>query len=131
MNVNEKQVGGEHYRCSYQHWDFVVEVLAGRYLEGCFSKYVTRTRKKNGLQDLEKSVHYLEKIISFGDGYKPLGSQLDKIGLVAAFCVANDLNAMEAECVVSIATWTSIEELKALRQRILLHIARTKGQQSV
>jgi hypothetical protein len=65
------QIGGTHYKdnsgvCPHcggeiQHWD-----LYGKqpYLEGCIAKYVTRWRSKNGLQDLLKAKHFLEKLIA-------------------------------------------------------------------
>lgn len=62
MSVNDKQVGGSHYKSGYQHWDFVDDVGMHYYL-ACASKYVTRWRSKNGLEDLEKSIHYVEKAI--------------------------------------------------------------------
>jgi hypothetical protein len=61
---NDRQVGGDHYRKGgIQHWDFVVSHDYG-YLEGQVSKYLARWRNKNGLQDLDKSLHFLEKIVS-------------------------------------------------------------------
>ena len=62
MNVNSKQVGGEHYRKAYQHWDLVCDANL-HYLIGCATKYIARHKEKNGRQDLEKSIHYLEKAI--------------------------------------------------------------------
>lgn len=62
-DVNLKQVGGAHYKAAYQHWDFVTDIGL-EYLEGCATKYVLRWRQKNGLQDLEKARHYVEKLIS-------------------------------------------------------------------
>lgn len=59
--ANTRQVGGAHYASAYQHWDFVYEVLNGDYLRGCASKYAVRWRKKNGMQDLEKLAHYIQK----------------------------------------------------------------------
>ena len=61
MKANEMQVGGDHYRSSLQHWD-VVTLYNVPYLEGCASKYVSRWRKKNGLQDLEKALHFVTKL---------------------------------------------------------------------
>jgi hypothetical protein len=60
--ANETQVGGEHYRSEIQHWDFV---LANDipYMEAQIIKYVYRWRKKNGLQDLAKARHFLDKLI--------------------------------------------------------------------
>lgn len=58
--ANSMQVGGSHYSSSYQHWDFVTD-YGIHYLLGCATKYLTRYRKKNGIQDLEKCVHYFTK----------------------------------------------------------------------
>jgi hypothetical protein len=61
MSANEKQVGGEHYKQGYQHWDMVADGYLD-YFKGQATKYLTRYRRKNGIQDLEKSLHYLEKL---------------------------------------------------------------------
>lgn len=60
MSANDKQIAGTHYQGTYQHWDFVEDTGIG-YLLGCATKYISRWRKKNGTQDLEKALHYLEK----------------------------------------------------------------------
>lgn len=60
--ANEIQVAGDHYRTPIQHWDYVLANDLG-YFEGQITKYVTRWRKKNGLQDLHKARHFLEKLI--------------------------------------------------------------------
>lgn len=60
-SANDRQVGGSHYKArKYQHWDFVCDTGL-HYLLGCFTKYVSRWRDKNGVQDLEKSMHYIHK----------------------------------------------------------------------
>jgi hypothetical protein len=62
MKANEQQVGGSHYGgASWQHWDFCVENDL-RYLEGTITKYVARWKDKAGRQDLEKALHYAEKL---------------------------------------------------------------------
>lgn len=59
--ANDRQVGGTHYQANeYQHWDFVTD-LRLPYLLGVATKYVSRWRDKNGVEDLEKALHYLEK----------------------------------------------------------------------
>jgi hypothetical protein len=61
MSANDRQVGGSHYGLgSHQHWDIVVEHQLN-YFEGQITKYVMRARKKNGLEDLKKAHHFLEK----------------------------------------------------------------------
>jgi hypothetical protein len=59
---NKRQVGGDHYRTLIQHWDYVwVNNLD--YFQGQIIKYVTRWEKKNGIEDLKKAQHFLEKYI--------------------------------------------------------------------
>lgn len=63
MSANDRQVGGDHYqKQKIQHWDYV---LANDipYMEAQIIKYVSRHRDKNGVQDLEKAVHFLHKLI--------------------------------------------------------------------
>lgn len=60
--ANQKQIGGSHYKTVIEPWDYIVANNLG-YLEGNIVKYVSRYKNKNGLQDLEKALHYLEKLI--------------------------------------------------------------------
>ena len=49
MNANAKQIQGSHYQTSI--------------LDGCAVKYLSRWRKKGGVDDLRKAVHFIEKLI--------------------------------------------------------------------
>lgn len=60
IDTNEIQIGGSHYRKAYQHWDLVID-LKIHYLIANATKYVSRWRDKNGVEDLRKSIHYLTK----------------------------------------------------------------------
>jgi hypothetical protein len=61
--ANKIQVGGNHYReKAIQPWDFIVANNIG-FLDGNVIKYVARYRSKNGVQDLLKARHYLDKLI--------------------------------------------------------------------
>ena len=62
MSANDRQVAGGHYRSGIQHWDYVVANDLD-YFQGQITKYVTRWKKKNGITDLEKALHFLEKYI--------------------------------------------------------------------
>jgi hypothetical protein len=66
MNADERQVGGNHYkmngRHSCEHWNYVLANDLD-YFQAQITKYVTRWKNKNGLQDLEKALHFLEKYI--------------------------------------------------------------------
>jgi len=61
-SANEKQVAGTHYKSAYQHWDWTNDIGLP-YLPSACTKYLTRWKKKNGIQDLEKAKHYLDKYI--------------------------------------------------------------------
>lgn len=62
-SANEIQIGGDHYKSQgIQPWDFIVANNMG-FLDGNVVKYVARYKQKNGLQDLEKARHYLDKLI--------------------------------------------------------------------
>lgn len=66
MNANDIQHGGDHYKGSdYQHWDWVSDCRL-HYLAGAASKYAMRWRKKNGLEDLNKAIHYIDKAEEVG-----------------------------------------------------------------
>ena len=61
--ANARQVGGKHYQTgAVQHWDFV-HMHKIPYMEAQIIKYVMRHQAKNGLEDLEKAKHFLEKLI--------------------------------------------------------------------
>ena len=62
MSANDKQVDGNHYKSTIQHWDYVIANELD-YFQAQITKYVTRWKKKNGIKDLEKAQHFLEKYI--------------------------------------------------------------------
>jgi hypothetical protein len=62
LPANSMQVGGSHYQKPIQHWDFVAGHDYG-YLAGQVTKYLFRWRDKNGLQDVQKAAHFLQKLI--------------------------------------------------------------------
>ena len=63
MSANEKQVGGSHYKVAgEEHWDRVHR-LGLDYFQGQITKYVERCWKKNGIEDLKKARHFIDKYI--------------------------------------------------------------------
>lgn len=59
------QVGGKHYKgCppEFQHWNLVI-VHNWDYFQGQIIKYVMRWKDKNGVEDLKKARHTLDKYI--------------------------------------------------------------------
>jgi hypothetical protein len=66
--ANERQVGGKHYKVGgEEHWDRVHR-LGLDYFQGQITKYVERWKLKNGIEDLEKARHFLDKYIEMEKG---------------------------------------------------------------
>lgn len=64
MNANDRQVGGDHYnKEGEQHWDRIYRLYGRGYFVGCATKYIERYHLKNGKQDLEKAIHFIQKLM--------------------------------------------------------------------
>lgn len=66
--ANKTQVGGDHYQKygNLQHWD-IVHHFDLDYFQGQITKYIMRWKDKNGLQDLKKAQHFLQKYIELSE----------------------------------------------------------------
>lgn len=62
--ANTRQVGGDHYKTGgEEHWDRQYRMFGPGYFIGCITKYVERYQVKNGIEDLLKAQHFIEKLI--------------------------------------------------------------------
>lgn len=116
-DANSKQVGGEHYRSEYQHWDFI-ELNGIGYLEAAATKYATRWRKKNGLEDLQKALHYTEKLIELHAAGRRLPRGIASAADVVRFAEANELSATEITVVHSLSRWSCAADLLTAKEAI-------------
>lgn len=94
MSVDEVQHGGNHYKIDddrFQHWNFVVACDLGYHL-GNATKYITRHRKKNGVEDLKKAGHYIDKMVELIRSSK-VDQPISGIGenVLEEYCHANQL----------------------------------------
>lgn len=63
MSANETQVAGGHYKkLDPQPWD-VIAAWGLDWFQGAILKYVVRCHDKNGIEDLKKARHVLDKMI--------------------------------------------------------------------
>jgi hypothetical protein len=72
---NKNQVAGQHYKkMAIQPWDYIIQNQIS-YMEGSVIKYISRWRDKNGLEDLYKCRHFLNKLIETEEAekQKPVG----------------------------------------------------------
>lgn len=118
--VNKIQVGGDHYRSEYQHWDFI-EDWNLTYLIGCATKYVTRAYKKNGKQDLEKALHYIDKMKE-----RYLQGRTRSALLCAAiptddiykFATDNNLTQSQTDIFELLVSWSDVNDLAHARNLV-------------
>ena len=66
--ANKRQVGGVHYmNMGVQPWKAMESWMTDEqiigFMMGNVIKYVARWQEKNGIEDLRKASHYLEKLI--------------------------------------------------------------------
>lgn len=121
MKANDLQIGGEHYRSEMQHWD-VVEKYGIGYLEGCSSKYLLRWKKKNGLEDLQKSLHYAVKLreLHVFNARGPRGYVPDMV--LQEFIEVNAIEPEEAAAISVLFQWKTeadLLEASEIIQRII------------
>jgi hypothetical protein len=119
QSANDNQVGGTHYATGdVQHWDFVQGALNGRYLEGNITKYIARHHKKNGLQDVDKAIHYAKKLHELykegavrpirqpGEVYQP--------PMLTRFLEATQLGHWERLTMIAATMWSNETQLEEL-----------------
>lgn len=71
------QVGGDHYQKVIQPWD-IIDCYNLNFYEGNVIKYILRHREKNGIEDLKKAKHYLDKVIEEEEKFEKMIQQFEK-----------------------------------------------------
>lgn len=112
--ANDNQVGGDHYKSEYQHWDFI-ELNGIGYLEAAATKYVARWRKKGGLRDLEKALHYTDKLIELHAQGRRLPRGIALHEDVYRFAQANELTTLERDVMIYLTRWSDTSVLRKAR----------------
>jgi hypothetical protein len=128
--ANDRQVGGSHYRKGeLQHWD-VVDKFGVPYLEGVGSKYPLRWREKGGVEDLEKTLHYIDKILESPEDHPRWrrSRQLTANLLRASndLCDAHSVGSVERRVVLSLLQGVSCDRLQNVRGELADYIAKVK-----
>lgn len=132
MKASERQVGGSHYRTAsgnIGHWDYCVTVSVP-YLEGCASKYLTRWRDKNGVQDLEKAAHYIERRIEALFSYQGIlrGVRKHKEHF-ARFIADNQIPKLEEHLIDEIIHWRFPSQLQQALTELKTFIEQVKQEE--
>jgi len=111
MSANDRQEFGDHYQAGFQHWDLIEKYGVG-YLEGCATKYITRHRKKNGVQDLIKAKHYTEKLLEMAHSHNRRARGYVGMRTLKQFFLANGItDASEMTVIVILCSNWDISQL--------------------
>lgn len=71
LRANARQEGGGHYKqFQIEPWDAIIDWGLG-YLDGNAVKYLSRWRHKNGIEDLKKARHYIDKLLEVEQAKNP------------------------------------------------------------
>lgn len=131
MSANTRQVGGTHYAASTQHWDMAIACKLG-YMEGQITKYISRWRKKHGVQDLQKALHFLDKLIENWESLRPpLNLNREYLeGVLSRFVEENGIKGIEREIVCRVVLWRDgleLREAKASLERFIDWVLRMEA----
>lgn len=144
MKEPVEQVGGTHYAPAdkYGHWDYVID--AGiPYLEGNATKYVSRWRDKNGIQDLQKAISYIDKRLTCKEMKYYTGGMTNdpmcgpesnirhshpRLVLLDKFYKDAGIGAEERAICTLIFHWETASDLKAAKELILVLIQQAKAE---
>jgi len=80
--ANDRQVGGTHYKdLIIDPWDYIHKNGIG-FLAGSAIKYLSRYKEKDGIKDLQKAIHFIEKLIEeeYGVVIDETKQRIDVIG---------------------------------------------------
>lgn len=120
--ANKRQIGGQHYKTGgIEHWD----CFGPEYLMGVATKYVARWRRKDGRQDLEKALHYCDKLNEMlSDNRVVTNTYANSISRakVALWMKQIELNFVERMVIDRILFWSSREDMDHAREGIRLLI---------
>ena len=125
MGANKKQVAGDHYKTEgIQHWDMCYQLRVG-YLEGACTKYLSRWRKKNGIQDLKKAEHFLEKLLEVAgsEGYDNPIKRRGAADTIGKFFKDANIHYEDSLIIYTIFTWKTVKHLQNAYDDLELMIA--------
>lgn len=120
--ANATQVGGDHYKTPYEHWDWALDIDIG-FLEYAATKYLARLGKKTGEareQALGKVLHYIVKMEENADRLllRPRMPPRWVAQQTKKFCEVNGIRD-EVEVIVRLLTlWETTSDLREARRII-------------
>lgn len=128
-NPNDRQVAGTHYKGEWQHWDWTAWNGIG-YLEGSLSAYICRYKRKGTpLQDLEKALHYAQKIeqLYLQHSYvNPTSRHWQGTHRTNEILKLYKLEGNEAFVIIFCREWRTIQHIELVQEAIMNLISKVK-----
>jgi hypothetical protein len=117
MSANDTQVGGQHYKGKkFQPWDW------DKYGIGTYEMDILHyvTRQKGGKQDLEKAVHYVDKLEEQYHLFErrnrvPAVLRVKLYSPCQEYCEEWKMSALQREAVRTVLTWQDLNDLMGLK----------------
>lgn len=121
MSANDTQVGGNHYKQKkFQVWDW------DKYGIGTYELNIIRyaSRQKDGKQDLQKAVHYVEKLEEQYEKWErrnrvPAVLRTKLYEPCRQYCDEWQMGVLQREAVRTALTWEDPNDLIALKAILL------------
>jgi len=109
----------------------VLDILRNRYLEGQITKYITRWRLKNGLEDLKKAAHYADKLLEVAKRFAPVESPASKARQVLVeaymgnyFLANSSMDLKDQEITLRVVHWRCEADVEEVRKLIAEQLQR-------
>lgn len=99
MNAINFQVGGSHYKnLKMQPIELIVKLRCS-FIQGNIIKYISRYKKKKGLEDLDKCIHYAQLAIDLKDRRRCKDSEVSVS--INSFIAKNNMSIMQRRIITA------------------------------
>lgn len=96
-NSLQSQVGGSHYKnLQMQPIEFIIKAKLS-FIQGNIVKYISRYKDKNGIEDIEKCIHYAELAIALNDE----GPEHRMLNLAYSYCKVNNFTKSQTNIIAA------------------------------
>ena len=113
-SADNTQVGGEHYKgAAIQHWNMAAAAELG-YFEGQITKYLSRFRKKNGVEDIDKALHFAIKLCELAETGRRRQANHGAPSHVSDWCASNEFDLTLSSVLVGAVLWRTSDDLRSL-----------------
>lgn len=99
MKASEVQVGGSHYKNLKIQPIELITKLRCSFIQGNIIKYISRYKSKNGLEDLDKCIHYARLAIEYGDVRRCKDSEVSVA--INSYIAKNNMTIMQRRIITA------------------------------